>query len=363
MSIFYKEELKEEEPKVTFIKAFVFMLPLGFLMHLMFLLIFAVKGITPLYLFNILSVVIYIYIMLVGVKKHFYGSVIIIFLEIIVHSILCCIFIGWTGGFYVYPLCMLPLTYFVSINMSNKYIYAHLSAIFILVNYQFWNIYCARVEAPYEAKIKSIDSILYNINTITASFVLLVLLYSLLVEMKYVQDMLKKKNKILDDIANFDMLTELKNRRSMMKTLENEIEAYKETNKGFYIAIGDIDNFKNFNDTYGHDCGDLVLKKIADILNKNSEKFGIEVSRWGGEEFLILLKSEKEEESLNIFENIIEDIRKTSVYYNEETLKVTMTLGISYFGNSNLNIDDVLKQADNNLYEGKNNGKNCIVLN
>lgn len=362
MGNFYKDESEEEQPKVTFIKAFVSILPLGFFLHFMFLLIFLLKGVTPLALFNILSVSVYIYIMLVGVKKYFYISVISVFLEIIIHSILCCIYIGWTGGFYVYPLCLLPLTYFVSINMSNKYIYAHLSASIILINYQFWNIYCSVVKAPYEEKFKDIDRILYNINTISASVVLLILLYSLLVEMKHVQDMLKKKNEILDKLANFDMLTELKNRRSMIKILEEEVENFKETKKGFYIAIGDIDNFKKFNDTYGHDCGDLVLKKISNVLYQNAEKYGLEVCRWGGEEFLILIKTEEKEEVSKIINNILEDVKEVSVYYNEENLKATMTIGASYFENINLGLDNVLKQADNNLYKGKERGKNCFIL-
>ncbi|MDE6357830.1 MAG: hypothetical protein K2L15_04485, partial [Eubacteriales bacterium] len=118
MSIFYGTEYmdSEEKPKVTFIKAFKMIVPLGILIHSIFLIIFYKKGITLLTYYNIISVLIYIYISIFGMKKHFFASTIIIFVEILIHSILCCLLIGWTGGFYVYPLCLLPITYFVSIN-------------------------------------------------------------------------------------------------------------------------------------------------------------------------------------------------------------------------------------------------------
>lgn len=357
------KNIQDEQPKVTFIKAFICILPLGFILHFGFLLIFLIKNVLPLVYFNILSFFIYIYIFFWGVKKNFYISVIIVFFEILIHSILCCIFIGWTGGFYVYPLCILPITYFVSINLSNKYIYGHLSAVIILFNYQFWNIYCANKQAPYQAKFQNIDSILYNINTISACTVLIILLYSLLSEMKYVQDMLKKKNEILDNMANYDTLTELKNRRCMLKILEDEFLNYQNTNQGFFIAIGDIDNFKNFNDTYGHDCGDIVLKKVSSILKKNFENDIGEVSRWGGEEFLIILKIQDENEAKKILNDTIQEIRDFNILYNKTNLKVTITIGVSYLGNSNDTIDEILKQADKNLYYGKKNGKNCIIIN
>lgn len=364
MSIFYGEleNNKEQKPKITFVAAFKAILPLGALIHTIFLIAFYRKGVTLLFYYNILSVLLYIYVSFWGMKKHFFSSTIIVFFEILIHSILCCLLIGWTGGFYVYPLCLLPITYFVSMNIAKNYVYGHLAAIIILLNYQFWNVFSQHTTAPYEHLIIESRDIFYNFNTICASIILVTLLFSFLYEMRYIQDMLENKNKILNNLANFDMLTEIKNRRSMLEEIKAEVEKFNKSKLGFFIAIADIDNFKNFNDTYGHDCGDLILKEVANILKRNSEEFSIDVSRWGGEEFLILIKYNELEMAESVCQKISDDIRNYKLNYNETDISITITIGVSYFGKDYKDIDEVLKNADRNLYIGKTTTKNCIII-
>lgn len=364
MSIFYEDKLSnnEEKPKITFIKAFKSIIPLGAILHFIFLILFYKKGISILFYYNMFSVLIYLYVSIFGMRKHFLTSTIVVFFEILIHSVLCCLLIGWTGGFYVYPLCLLPIIYFVSVNLTKNYLYGHLFAGIILGNYQFWSIFTQYKVAPYEYLFLNSSNILYNINTISASFILVVLLFSFLYEMRYIQEMLEKKNVMLNKIANFDMLTEIRNRRSMLEEINKEISKYNELNRGFFIAIADIDNFKRFNDTYGHDCGDIILKEVANILKLNAKKFSSEASRWGGEEFLILIRYDNKEEAENVCQSILNDIREFRLNYSENDINVTVTIGCAYFGKDCDNINEVLKKADINLYEGKSTTKNCIVI-
>ncbi|MCR5755553.1 MAG: diguanylate cyclase, partial [Acetatifactor sp.] len=124
-----------------------------------------------------------------------------------------------------------------------------------------------------------------------------------------------------------DTLTELFNRRSGNRKLSQIIQRSKQQNTPYCLAIGDIDFFKKVNDTYGHECGDLVLKMVSDKLREHMNTCGF-VARWGGEEFLLVFDHSSLDEAHQILESTLEDIRSMKVRYNEHTIKVTMTFGL-----------------------------------
>ncbi|MCK4796958.1 MAG: GGDEF domain-containing protein, partial [Spirochaetes bacterium] len=122
----------------------------------------------------------------------------------------------------------------------------------------------------------------------------------------------------------------------------------------------DIDDFKKFNDTYGHDCGDFILVSIANTI-KSILREQDNVARWGGEEFLLLLPDSNMEGAKITSEKIREKIASTPYYYNDIKLEVTMTFGVSVFDNDSIDIDYYIAKADKALYKGKKSGKNCVV--
>ncbi|MBQ8411372.1 MAG: diguanylate cyclase, partial [Ruminiclostridium sp.] len=161
----------------------------------------------------------------------------------------------------------------------------------------------------------------------------------------------------LRDMVERDPLTMLLNRRSCLMKMTEFTE-----NKILYtVAMGDIDFFKKINDTYGHACGDYVLKEVSALLKRHTGDNEAFVSRWGGEEFLIVLPSKGTEESLRIVTEILEEIRKTNYEYEGKTFKVTMTFGISQFRNGD-NRESAVNRADKLLYKGKQSGRNRIVV-
>lgn len=124
------------------------------------------------------------------------------------------------------------------------------------------------------------------------------------------------------------------------------------------FVMADIDFFKKVNDTYGHDCGDLVLVAIADIISENVRD-GDYVCRWGGEEILMLLHAGLDD-SCNIAERIRRSIAEKNLEWKGKPVHVTITMGLAAYEDG-MDLQDAIRKADNKLYKGKRKGRNCIV--
>lgn len=166
--------------------------------------------------------------------------------------------------------------------------------------------------------------------------------------MVYLQGTLKK-------LIEYDALTGLYNRRSG----ENRIEKIAQECKYFCVAICDIDFFKKFNDSFGHECGDVVLKTVAKVLQDAMIGNGF-AARWGGEEFLLVFKDMQLDKAYGILLGIQDTLSKTEVEYQDDRHTVTMTIGVVEHQEENGPFIDI-RRADEKLYEGKQNGRNRVV--
>jgi two-component system, cell cycle response regulator len=171
---------------------------------------------------------------------------------------------------------------------------------------------------------------------------------------------LSETMKQLEIAARTDPLTGLLNRRRIIELIEIEAIRYARNKKLFSIVIGDIDFFKSINDSYGHDGGDFVLKTIAETISSNIRKQD-SASRWGGEEFLILLPETNISGARNLTEKLREKLLDCGFTSINSDLKVPMTFGLAEF-DSGQSIDSTIKKADIALYEGKSKGRNCVVV-
>lgn len=163
----------------------------------------------------------------------------------------------------------------------------------------------------------------------------------------------------LKDMITTDPLTGLLNRRACRSSLQKMIEQCRENRQQpLSVTIGDIDFFKRINDTYGHECGDMVLRSVSNIFKKNMEEKGL-VSRWGGEEFLLAfeLPLAQAHEKLT---QIAAEIRETTFAYEGETFSVSLTFGLTGVTGEQP-LDEIVKEADDLLYRGKAEGRNRIV--
>lgn len=165
--------------------------------------------------------------------------------------------------------------------------------------------------------------------------------------------------KSLKDLIERDGLTGLYNRRYSEKRLSGLYEKSLETGSHFTAGIMDIDFFKRVNDTYGHEAGDVVLRGVSHIIEQHMAGKGY-VGRWGGEEFLVVFEHLGIEDAVRTIEEVLDEIRATVFSYHEDEIRVTMTCGLTE-EDENQSMNEILKEADDRLYFGKQNGRNQIV--
>ncbi len=170
----------------------------------------------------------------------------------------------------------------------------------------------------------------------------------------------KDANRKLEIAARTDSLTRISNRRDIIEKIEYESVRSRRSGKPFSLILADIDNFKMVNDAYGHDCGDYVLVGVSDTIRSRLRKQDI-VSRWGGEEFLLLLPETEAAGARKAAGVIRKALSDKPFEYEARRLTVTMTYGVSSYAAGN-SIDDCIKKADEALYKGKSMGKDCIVV-
>ena len=166
--------------------------------------------------------------------------------------------------------------------------------------------------------------------------------------------------KYLKEMVERDSLSKLYSRRIGTKMLQRTHRDYMEKGVPYCLALCDIDFFKLFNDTYGHDCGDIVIKEIADILNQMLLGKGYAI-RWGGEEFLLVFENYNLSKAYEVVCYIKECVVEHEIEYKGEPLKITMTYGL-VSGKGFDEMEAVIKAADKLLYDGKEQGRNRIIM-
>ena len=166
---------------------------------------------------------------------------------------------------------------------------------------------------------------------------------------------------IITNHANRDYLTGLYNRRFFFENMQEYVHDIKDSNEKFAVAMLDIDHFKKVNDIHGHDVGDKVIVHLSEIL-RTSTNYRDLVSRFGGEEFCIVLKNINRYSAVDILNRIREDVENhIFITPHGETLKFTISIGATMFNEDGL--DEALNHADMMLYKAKNEGRNRVIFN
>jgi len=171
----------------------------------------------------------------------------------------------------------------------------------------------------------------------------------------------------LQEKAITDPLTGVLSRGYILERAEEELSRLKrrnlsETDKtSFGVIMLDIDHFKNVNDTYGHLVGDMVLKELAQRMQSSLREYDV-IGRYGGEEFLVLIPDEGIEGTKRAAERVHDLITKTPFNVDSLELNIKVSMGVSYCHNPDENIKNALERVDQALYEGKENGRNRIVV-
>jgi diguanylate cyclase (GGDEF)-like protein len=168
------------------------------------------------------------------------------------------------------------------------------------------------------------------------------------------------KNRELEELALKDPLTGLANRRAVEIWANRELSAAERHGFSVWVVVADLDNFKIVNDTFGHDAGDLVLVRFAEVLRRNTRQSNM-CARLGGEEFLVILTHANGEQARIAVERLRSDLQKESFGTGANSYHVTASFGVSKLGNNpNSSLAALIAEADGAMYEAKRNGRNRV---
>jgi len=274
----------------------------------------------------------------------------IINLQLLIYTWMCSIFIGLAFG--ISYILILNLAYsFVSF-IQNKV--AINSLITLQIISFIGQIFLEKMSYIKDVRLIDFTKEIQIVGYFNTS---LFLLMTFIVIKKY-RDHYQKAFEDYKNKVEIDSLTSLYNRNTFIKRANNELETFKKFNHSFVIAFCDIDNFKSINDNYGHDMGDLALKKLADIILANLRSSDY-CCRWGGEEFIIMLTNTDINGARQVIENLRNKIVETEIKNDNNSLKFTVTFGLSK--SCDLSIEDIIQIADKRMYMGKEAGKNIVI--
>lgn len=358
--ITYIKKILTGKVQITEKQKFSFIIYSVALVHFVLLLIFGHFKVYPLLIFNLCSVVLYLSSSLLIRKEHYISVYCITYLEIILHSYVTALIIGWQFGFAQYIIGLIPVGYYTCYTMTTnrrKIVIATCSSLVANAAYLSCKLlsYYYFTTPAYEANIISWELPIYLFNTVCTFLFVIVFSMLFIYDMNLSRIRLVHQNEILEKLASIDPLTGLYNRRSMDVFLQ---QAFK-SDSGFCLIMCDIDDFKKVNDTYGHDSGDIVLKEVSQIAIQQIKSQGY-VCRWGGEELLILVNTPTKELAKRIAENIRRNVANHLFKLDNAWIHCTLTLGVSVYKDGDT-VEETITNADYNLYQGKRSGKNTVV--
>jgi diguanylate cyclase (GGDEF)-like protein len=163
-------------------------------------------------------------------------------------------------------------------------------------------------------------------------------------------------------LSKIDGLTGLKNHREFKEAFAAECLRAKRYQRGLGMMMLDVDHFKNYNDTHGHPQGDILLKKLAELIGENLKDTDV-VARYGGEEFAVLLFETTKQEAVNVAERLRHMVEWCK-FPKEETQpggKITVSVGVSGYPDDGDNMETLLSAADAALYRAKRAGRNRVI--
>lgn len=324
---------------------------LAFLAHLAFVGIFSALSLLPLVIYNLFSVCLYALTYHLTRLNHYRAVVSLVHVEICLYVTVSTCFLGWEFGSPLYLIALASIVYFCPFrNKMIPYLFS-LAEIFIFVILKIYTLH----HPPVYQYSEFIMFWFYMLNSVAAFTLMIYAAFISKLSAIMVQQSLTENNTLLQDMVNHDTLTGLLSRNHFLATYEE----YIEKKIPITLVLSDIDNFKRVNDTYGHDCGDAILSGIASIMS-NQTPDNVLIYRWGGEEFVMMLPNYSDSRTQRLVEKVRISIAAKNFKYRTETLKITMTFGISSTKES-LDLNELIRLADKRLYYGKQCGKNMVI--
>ncbi len=337
-------ELREKDKYLT--KRYMLVFIVCILVHSILAVMFTVLAQPMLVCLNVISLLFYVF----EIERFSFSKIGVVdlslfYMDTVLHAAICNVVLGWSYGFAMYGLMVIPVTYYLS--SQEKRIPCPVLGSLLLSLLDAG----AMVSTTAYSYIHDSDTNGYTVLVVYCINIMLCSLALILYSQRFLRD-IHHAQKGLNYLASYDELTGLRNRHNIQRDLERMNEGV------LSVSIGDIDNFKNINDTYGHSCGDIVLQTIARVLKDSTRESDV-ICRWGGEEFLVVVRQDLEC-AVEIVERIRKKVEQTVMDLDGNAVRVAMTFGVATNSETH-SMDKLLVLADKRLYYGKNHGKNQVV--
>jgi diguanylate cyclase (GGDEF)-like protein len=320
--------------------------------HVIFLSLFWFLGATELACVNVLSIAIYATCVWLVRRQPFLTEA-LMGIEIVVHGLIAVHLIGWQSGFHFYIMLIVPIA-LVSGGLSKRddLLTRWVGGLGAGLLYLYMDATMRDVTPMHVLPV----SVLNGLRTfnLAGTFVILGLL-----ALVYRQLILQAES-VLRHQACTDPLTQLQNRRSVLDVIAHEVAAFQRQGRSMVVIVADVDHFKSINDKHGHHCGDLVLQSLAKVLQAGVRSMD-HVARWGGEEFLVVLPSTDLAEARIVAERLRASVAAQVCHSAKGPIPVTMTLGMAQLHEGE-SVEQLISRADQALYQGKQDGRNRVVV-
>lgn len=325
--------------------------------HAFLLVFFTFTHVSFMAIVNVVSVLTYVGLYLIIRYEKSRTYILVALAEIIVHMLLAVACVGWDCGFQFYFFGAMGMVFFTDYFFARARLQRVNTVLLSLISAASFPAALILSRRHVHRYILD-DNIATGITGINALFMFVfvaVCFWLLVSKANFYEDELTRQ-------ANHDKLTELVNRNYLIEYLQKVYEA--EDMADYWLAMLDIDDFKKINDTYGHNCGDYVLKSVANLISENS--CGMTPCRWGGEEFILVgrmaeRRAEGPGSASFVMEKLRRAVEKFDFRYEGREIKVTVTIGLSGYMKAQT-VDEWINEADKKLYQGKQSGKNRLVV-
>ncbi|MEG5265555.1 GGDEF domain-containing protein [Pseudomonas sp. JDS28PS106] len=329
---------------VQFWQHIVPIVQIAFAIHVVLFVLFASLGLTLLAVGNAVSILTYVVCLKAIRAGRLSFAGVLMSVEIILHALLATWILGWSSNFHFYLYCLVPIIAFsfqhapLPRRLLNLSIIAAAACIYLLRGRMGTD----PGVAPGLLEVFGV------INVLTATALLL---HGTALSVRFTHSMQLG----LFHTANLDSLTNLYTRRRVMRRVHQLTGASRSA-----IILLDIDHFKQINDRLGHERGDQILQHVAQAIRSNVRATDV-ASRWGGEEFLVLMPEALQQDAGTVAQRILQQIREQAGKLEQPQIEVTATVAVSEI-RAGESFEHALHRADQALYQGKQQGRNQVVL-
>lgn len=316
------------------------------ILHVFYLVLFIISKLYILVYVTAGVIAIYALFFILIKKKKYYLYALLCGNEFIAYISVTTIMLGFGTGFHFYLIGLCIVSFFTSYFSKTKNIRGSIVWVGLSLAIYLTLFFVTEFNPPYYAIERWLEITLFVTHAVVvfafvASYLVVFLKYALSLEKKIINE------------SRTDELTQINNRYALYDFYDTEDKS------SMALVLFDIDNFKNINDEHGHVTGDHILKRVAEIAtNTLSDSF---VCRYGGEEFVAVLSSNKETPIFDRLEELRKNIEKETFEFEKANIKITITLGVAKYSEG-LSLEKWIEIADEKMYSGKKTGKNKTVI-